>query len=202
MTTEIQQNRYDQLLRRVGGLIGPGAKVNEVLAELFPVLEVENTTPELLALSGWRLAWSGRETLPDVGNPSSTQLFNPVDSGVIAAVTQVMVEVDGNLLLTGGINTTPLGGTPVRGVFRDSRYGGDRETTLFTDSINGLAVGIAGGWNQRVLNEILVTIRDDNGLVVLAPGSGLVFQPSGNNRRLTIAWFWRERPAEPSELNF
>jgi len=50
--TELQQNRYDQLLRRVGDLKGPGSKVNDVLQELFPTIDVENVPGELLFLMG------------------------------------------------------------------------------------------------------------------------------------------------------
>ncbi len=48
MGQELQQNRYDQLIRRVGGIIGPGSKVVEALGELFPVIDVENVPGELL----------------------------------------------------------------------------------------------------------------------------------------------------------
>ena len=38
--SQLQQSRYDQLLRRVGDLKGPGSKVNDVLHELFPMFDL------------------------------------------------------------------------------------------------------------------------------------------------------------------
>jgi len=199
--TELQQNRYDQLLRRVGDLKGPGSKVNDALSELFPMIEVEDTVPELLALGGWRLAWQSTERPAAVAAVTAHQLFNPVDSGVIAAVTGISLQSDVNTRVQGGINQTPLGGTPIRGAFRDSRFGGDRLTTLTTEHIDNLAVGVAVGWHIHAQALETYLLRDDNGLVVLAPGSGLVFQSTSINVRLTLSWYWRERVAEASELD-
>ena len=85
--TELQQNRYDRLLRRVGGLIGAKSMVNDALGELFPMLEVENVPGELLALLGTQLGWCSASLGPSVGNFNHHQLFNPADSGVVITVT-------------------------------------------------------------------------------------------------------------------
>ena len=197
---ELQQNRYDQLIRRVGGIIGVGSMVSEAIGELFPMLEVENTTPELLALSGWRTAWQSTERPALAANTSASQLFNPAGSGTIAAVTRLLIAVSPAAALQMEIEDAQIGGTPVRGLFRDSRFGGARETTLTTEHADGIAVG--GGLFLRLPNITIQDIRDDNGIVVLAPGSGLSIGTIDVNIRMTINYFWRERPAEPSELSF
>lgn len=198
--SELQQNRYDQLIRRVGGLIGPGSKVSDAISELFPMLEVENTTPELLALSGWRLAWNASEVLASVGDASGAQIFNPLGSGSLVAVTALMVRSTSDSTVTIGVTDTQLGGTPIRGRFRDSRFGGARETVATTE---GVAPAVAsGGLFLRVVGRAELVLRDDNGLVVLAPGSGLSIVLGTVNNQLTVNFFWRERAAEASELSF
>lgn len=197
---ELQQNRYDQLIRRVGGVIGVGSMVSEAIGELFPMLEVENTTPELLALSGWRTAWQSTERPAVVGDTPASQLFNPIDSGTIVAVTQVTVRADANVILSLEIQDTQLGVAPVRGLFRDSRFGGDRETTAVAGAEDNIVVG--GGLFFRITANLEIVITDDNGLAVLAPGAGLSVGSTNPNTRLTVNYFWRERPAERSELSF
>ena len=199
---ELQQNRYDQLIRRVGGIIGVGSMVSEAIGELFPMLELENTTPELLALSGWRTAWQSTERPAVGGQVSASQLFNPAGSGVLVSVTQVVASatnVSGFLNME--VTDTQLGGTPVRGLFRDGRFGGLRETTATTEHIDNVSVG--GGPRIRFeAANIPFFLRDDNGIAVLPPGFGLSVGSSFVNTILTITYFWRERAAEPSELNF
>ena len=57
--TEIQQGRYDALVRRVADLKGPGSKVNDMLEELFPVFDVEKLPSELYRLANIDLCFGG-----------------------------------------------------------------------------------------------------------------------------------------------
>ena len=197
---DLQHARYDQLVRRVGALYGGGSKVVEVLPEVFPVLELENTTPELLALSGWRLAWQSTERPAVVGQLSTSQLFNPAGSGVIVAVTHFRVRVDtANTTIQAEISPTIIGVNQVKGLFRDSRFGGNRQTTAEVSSVDNIVVG--GGLRVIVGLDDLV-ISDDNGLVVLTPGFGLSVGTQQNDILMTITYFWRERIAQESELLF
>jgi len=201
MPNELQQNRYDQLVRRVGGMIGPGSKVGEAIGELFPVLELENTTPELLALSGWRVAWNAAEAPAVAGEVSAAQIFNPAESGVLVAVTALMIQSNVVTGITIGLNEEQIGGTPIRGRYRDFRFGGLRETTATTEATDNPTL-VPGGLFIRVLAVAETVIRDDNGIAVLSPGSGLQLTTNILNARLTVNFFWRERAAEPSELSF
>jgi len=91
VTNEIQQNRYDQTLRRVTGIIGPGSKVAEVLTELFPVIDVERVPGELLILGGTDLAAGGASLDGGPGNSSEINLHNPPGSGKIITCTQILI---------------------------------------------------------------------------------------------------------------
>jgi len=197
---DLQQARYDQLVRRVGGLYGGGSKVTEVLPEMFPVLELENTTPELLALSGWRTAWQSTERPASVGDTTRSQLSNPPNSGVIAAVTMLLISSDVTTVVGAEVATVSIGGTPVRGLFRDGRFGVPRNTTLTVESVDGGTVG--GGLRLQLEGLKQFTLRDDNGIVVLSPGTRLTVGTLVFNQRLTVNYFWRERAALDSEINF
>ncbi|MEE8540006.1 MAG: hypothetical protein V3S54_09320 [Woeseiaceae bacterium] len=197
---DLQQARYDQLIRRVGALYGGGSKVVEVLPELFPVIEVENTTPELLAFLGWRLAWQNIQQNAVALQTSAVQLSNPAGSGMIASVTQIIVRTATPEILQVEVTPTLFVSAAIRGLFRDSRLGGDRATALELRSDPDIATG-AG---LRLLTEANVEshIRDDNGFCVLTPGSALQVGTVNDNVALPVNFFWRERVAEPSELNF
>jgi len=197
---DLQQARYDQLVRRVGGLYGGGSKVTEVLPEMFPVLELENTTPELIALSGWRTAWQSTERPAPVGMTSSSQLSNPAGSNVIAVVTQIICSGDVAFVFGAEIQTVSLGGVEVRGLFRDSRFGVPRNTALTVQSVDGGVVG--GGLRLQVPAADQVFLKDDNGIVVLTPGARLSVGALNDGVRLTVNYFWRERAALDSEINF
>ncbi len=200
MTTEIQTDRYSQIIRRAGAQIGPGGRVVESLTDLFPVMDVERVPPEILALGGWRTAWQSTERPGVVGQTSASQLFNPAESGIIAAVTRVDISTDANTAIQAQIELAQIGGTPVRGLFRDSRFGGNRETTLTTEHVDNVAVG--GGLHYHLVALVQLRLEDDNGVVVLLPGSGLSIGTINNDIQLTCNYWWRERSAEQSELNF
>lgn len=198
MSQDLQQARYDQLIRRVGALYGGGSKVTEVLAELFPVIEVENTTPELIALSGWRTVWQSTERPGVAAQPSASQLRNPAGSNMLIAVTQVVLRLDISSNVQMEISTATFG-TPVPGLYRDSRFGTPRNSTGQVSSADNVAVG---GGLRLLIETSPFTIRDDNGIVVLSPGANLNIGTTGNDRLLTVNYFWRERQVQQSELLF
>lgn len=196
---DLQQARYDQLVRRVGALYGGGSKVVEVLPEVFPVLELENTTPELLALSGWRTAWQSTERPAVSAQQSASQLRNPVGSGMLVAVTQILIRCSPATTIQAEISTA-LFGTPVSGLYRDARFGTPRNTAAQVSSADNIVIG--GGLRLRLLNNIQERLLDINGIVVLTPGSNLDVGTTGTDVLMTINYLWRERLAQESELLF
>lgn len=197
---DLQTARYDQLLRRVGGLYGGGSKVTEVLPELFPVLEVENTTPENLLLTGWREAWQNIEEASPAAELAAVSLTNPVDSGIIVAVEELDLRVDTvdniQMLVTDTLDTSPA----IRGLFRDGRLGGNRNTTCELRNFSNVATG-AGARLRLAANE-LVHLKPRNGICVLPPGTALQIGTTGTQLRIAVNYYWRERVALDSELNF
>lgn len=199
MHNEVQQTRWDRLIRRVAGSIGPGSRVGETLSELFPVLDVESVPGELLILAGTRLCWQSTERPPLVGSFSVSQLQNPVDSGSIVTVTRIEVMADIDHILNMEVTDTFLGATTA-GLFRDGRLGTGRETTAKVSSLDGVATG--GGIHEHLLAGVRTVFEDVNALVTLGPGQALQVGTGTQDLRLTTNYFWREREAQPSELQF
>jgi len=83
---------------------------------------------------------------------------------------------------------------------RDTRsgLGGGTTALLLQESSAG---GIPTTWGIELLANTPFHLQDQNGIVVLAPGSGITFNTAETNRTLLVSFFWRERAAEPSELN-
>jgi len=130
--TELQQNRYDQLLRRVGDLKGPGSKVNDVLQELFPTIDVENVPGELLFLMGTRIGWGGASKAAAAGKKAAIQLFNPIGSGQLVTVSTVIVTGNNTQIISWGLSTSALATNTGVPRLRDSRTG-TNEKGRFTD---------------------------------------------------------------------
>jgi len=197
--TELNQARYDQLLRRTGDLKGPGSKVKDVLTELFPVISVEDLPFELLLLAGWRRAMIHVARTAGVGDVVAGNLFNPAGSGVIAVVEHIEWRFDGTDNADIDIVQNTLTGGQTKGLFMDSRLGGDRLSTLFATTQTAIATD-AIFRRRSVANEIQF-LDDRNGLFVLSPGNAVQIGYSAvTNQNLAVTFFWRERTAEPSEL--
>lgn len=199
--TEIQQNRYDQLIRRVNNIVSPGSMVGDALNELFPVIDVEKVPLELLKLSGWRLGLGSSEQAALAANNNLAQLFNPADSGMLVTLTRVFIRT----------NTTQF----IRFTFLESPLTNDVGNVLPRDTRDGLTGGVfaqvrnvqqVGGLPAIgqifVVGDVGFDLRDQDGFVVLAPGTGIDFSTTVLNTSLQITFMWRERTAQQSELQF
>jgi len=201
LTTELQQNRYDQLLRRVGGIIGPSSKVSEVLSELFPMFDVENMPAELLILAATRTAHGGGTFSGNATMAAIFQISNPVGSNHIVTVTRVIHSSTATTTHRWGRSPAIFEGSPI----------GARE---FTDTRNPVAnqpvaeiraearVALASDANQaRVLASTPLVLENANDVVVLSPGFGWEIGEGTFNTTAFLSIYWRERVAEASELS-
>jgi len=197
--TEIQQHRYDALVRRVGDLKGAGAKVSEILTELFPTIDVENVPGELLRLMSTFMGHGGGTITAAVAENATAQLFNPAGSGKLVTLTGVHFATDADGGVRWGVSNQVRGTAISTQIFRDTR---DLAPHLPIAVVRQeSAVALASGTNQtRTLTDDDLFLTDANGVAVLAPGTGFEIGTARTNTTINYSFYWRERLAEPSEL--
>jgi len=197
---DLQQTRYDKLIRRVANIVGAGAIVTETLQEVFPVFDLENTPAELMVLGGWRLAMRGTNITPPAAQKTASQLFNPVDSGMVMVLSTVVISVSAAENIFTRLDNAPLLNSNGFGQFRDKRAG---------DPISDAAVGNTRIETPKIVTPIVtygvltsrpLILNDSNGLAVLMPGTGFTVGHQVDAVTLTVAYFWRERVLEASEF--
>jgi len=198
--TEIQQNRWDQLVRRVSNVVGGGSQVNDTLNELFPTLDVERVPLELLYLSGWRIGFGAANQPAVAAMFSNCQIFNPQGSSLLLVPTQIFIMCSAASLIRYNIVNTALT-TIGNSKQRDTRVGID-EQIIGTVNNQVTAGGQPSFGLIRTEANITFEFSDQDGLCVLSPGSGLQFATGAVNQELIISVLWRERTAEPAEVNF
>ncbi len=200
MTNELQQTRYDRLLRRVGGIIGPGSKVSEVLTELFPTLDVESVPGELLFLSGWNLGMGGGSLAAGAGNRAKFQVVNPAGSGLLVVVTRLEIASNSSQPIHLNPTATLFVTNPGTATKRDTRTGVGQTVTEVRTSID--ASTTSATYVLQNLNGSPAYIEDVNGIAVLSPGFALEIGQTATAGTLDFGALWRERTAELSELAF
>ncbi len=200
MTFEVQQTRWDRIIRRVTGSIGPGSRVSETLSELFPVLDIERVPGELLRLGGTFLAFGSTTIVGLAGEASKIQLFNPADSGQLVTVSHFEVGLNTTDTVRYGVETTALTTGVGTEVHRDTRTGAVPRPIGQIRSESAVALAPATGRILLLASRTHV-VRDPNSVAVLAPGTGLTVGMSLNAFRIDVTFFWRERVAEESELS-
>ena len=199
--TEIQQGRYDALLRRVADLKGPGSKVNDVLEELFPMFDVENLPAELYRLANIDLCMGGGSTGAVAAQAGRAQIFNPAGSGKILTVTRAGISTtvshDNRWGRRDVAHTSHLSSQ----IFRDVRHPLGNLPTGQVRTQTSAALANANGV-ARGLGSTPFEISDKNGLAVLTEGTGWEIGVDTVNVPIQFYFYWRERVAEPSEVNF
>jgi len=203
VSSPLNITRFDKMLRRLFVVVGRGAIVTTLLEDVFPVVDLFNPSPEFRALGGEHPAFGKVNRNSTEFN--EVQLFNPVGSGLIAIVEEIVVNGE---MVTGwhmAIVDTPLGSTGPFKQFRDSRLF-DQSPGLELRSGNTVAGGnVPANW--AILQDQTDTEfrfnQVDAGVAILSPGFGLSIEQDedGMNRNLRVNFLWRERAAEPSELS-
>ncbi len=200
MANDLQQTRYDQLVRRVGGIIGPGSKVAEALPELFPMIDVENVPGKLLLLGGTRLCMGRTSTAGGgAGNFGIHLLRNNAGSGVVATLTALVVGfgVGSNFNLGPTENSGTPGGTRA---FVDGRVFGEGTALITQQDNNSLVTGSLFG-TITADAQGFVYFEVPKALGIITPGNAFSVSNATANEALRVTWFWRERQALESEFN-
>ena len=165
------------------------------------MLDMENMPGELLRLSGMRLGFGGGTISGAGGTSGKAQLFNPVGSGHIVILTSAIWGLTSNSTFRWGTNSVALTTHLATQILRDTRE--ISPVRPVAQVRTQIAAALAEGTNQtRVLANQMNTLHDENSQIVLAPGTGFEMGPTTNAISMLFSFYWRERVAEPSEINF
>ena len=199
MTYEVQQTRYDRIIRRVTGSIGPGSCVSESISELFPMVDVERVPAELLLLGGTQLAMGQTRTAAAAALFAQSMLRNPAGSGNIITVTQVAIFSPTAQQARAGLTLNTLANAGTKTI-RDGRRGpaGQPVGDVLEE---GLLVAGPLFFRFQLNGTDTYILEADNALAVLPPGTAYEVSSGLANADLNVGWMWRERPAEESELS-
>ena len=194
----LQTARLENFIRRWGSIKGPGSVLSETLGDVFPILDLENLTPENQLVAGWSLVSGFATTIGVAAQTAAVQIANIAGSGLIAVVDKVIVNTQSASNVTWGLDARLLGAV-INTQNRDGRqqqFSGGlrvRGSANISARTAGLIATVAG-----VDRELEVP----NGVVVLSPGTQLTFVNSVVNDDIRVVFFGRVRIAEPSELSF
>ena len=196
----IQTARYDGLIRRLFSIKGGGSLMAETLGDAFPVIQLEGGPIELLRLSDFILGIGGLLATSGVGETNAVQLFNPAGSGKLIMPTKMLLAMSSTNVNFMGVTSVALATASV-GRQRDTREGvGARAVGQIRTGVD--ATVPVGAGRFRLTNNVPEEYTDPDGLAVLAPGTAFTVVSLSTNVTIQVTFFWRERTAEPSELNF
>ena len=201
MSNDLQTAAYDQLVRRVGGLLGGGSKVTETLSEVFPVLELEGGPVELKFLRGWRLGMGSATNAAVAANFLLFQIFNPVGSGQIIVPTRMDIWSASAQDVGYAATDVALATSVTNEEQRDTRIGVSEATVGQLRTAAQVGAPTASG-RLTLVADTVFTLTDLDGVFVLAPGTGVTFFTTVLNTDFNMSFLWRERQALDSELNF
>ena len=201
MTSPLQINRYDRLIRRLGNIVGEGAIVTGVLPDVFPTIDVEDLQTDGWGVAGWRIAFGGAAVAGAAGEKPHIQILNPTGSGVITVVEQVMWSTATTGVLSYNIHDTVLTTLQVGQRWRDRRFPTLNRPVTQVRSQSIVGAPIVSAFTLNIAANDPQIWAPPKGFMVLAPGTGFAMNHGTDATILRAQFYWRERAIEPAEQN-
>lgn len=195
----LQTARLENFIRRWGSIKGPGSVLSETLGDVFPVLDLENLTPENQLTAGWYPFFTFGTTVGVAAQTAGASLINPAGTGSIVVVDAINISVESGGNVTIG-TSLPLFTEVINSAARDTRAAARSGVARLGANANTGAQEI--GMILEVTVDIDRFLTLPNGVAILGPGSQLAVVAVTVNKNLTVGFSGRQRVAEPSELSF
>ena len=196
----IQTGRLENLIRRWASIKGSGSVLSETLGDVFPVLDLENLTPENQLPAGWHL-FSGFATVIGIAAQlTGLQLGQLAGRDSLVVVDKIIINSELAQDITYGLNLA-LFGAVTSSHNKDSR---DSQAVNATAQLRANA-NVVGSGNAGIIAVAAGVDREfevPHSLAVLGPDAALSVVSSTVDSDLTVTFIGRQRQAEPSELNF
>ena len=195
----IQTGRLENFLRRWASIKGGGSVLSETLGEVFPVLDLENLTPENQVPAGWTPFFSFVNVIGVAAQLTGASIINLAGSDIIVVVDKIVINRETSGTVTIGTQSA---------LFASVVNTRARDTRLAT-SVSQARIGANANVPAAELGMLLqVTAGADrefehpSGVAILGPGTQFAVVNSTVNDNLSVSFFGRARVAEPSELSF
>lgn len=198
---QIQGGRWDKFLRRLFPI--KDRSIAPILAsELVGQVVVQEWSTEMYKLRGDNLAVAMGAIGPIALEFSHIKIRNPQLSGNLVIVERLMITTGANLTVVAAFEGIEIAGfTPIATSFRDSR---SNSATLVGNTVAVVSTNTdlaqLGGTAVARWQVLSTDSKESAFPLVLGPGSGMIIRAATVNIGLRVTLFWRERVAEPSEL--
>jgi len=195
----LQTARLENFIRRWGSIKGGGSVLSETLGDVFPILDLENLTPENQLTAGWFLFGGNTFATGGVGDQAGCQIANLAGSGNLVVIDKLLLFSQTSQPLTMGSSNALF-----------SASAAPRNRDLRTRNLlNGMAqMGISTNAITEFFGDITVVanitreLEVPNGIAVLPPGTQFSVATTNAATFLKVGFYGRARLAEPSELSF
>lgn len=197
----MQVGRYNAILHKLLAM-KEGAPAPTLAPDILPVLVLESDRPEWAYLGGVALASAGAERAGVALQVAHLQIFNPVGSGALVIVNELVLASDNSAVIQWGVTPTAMATNETVGGAADTRLLSpiavrNVAAQIRSDSTVGLlGMSYTLGTIRVITNQGIVIPQD----VVLAPGTGLLVSNRAIAALLQVTFIWRERAFEPSEV--
>lgn len=196
----LQTARLENFVRRWGSIKGGGSVLSESLGDVFPVLDLENLTPENQLPAGWSLTQRFITVVGIAAQLTGVSVINPADSGAIVVVDKILVQSNTSQNFTYGVDL-PLFTVVTTFQNQDTRSSNQQNGSMVMGGNANVGAAFGGGF-FRALANVTFILEAPNGLAVLAPGGQFGVAGATVQTNITMSAFGRVRLAEPSELSF
>lgn len=215
MPNEITLPNWQNTVRRVFGLVGPGGNVPVLSPEIQPVVLLQPDNPEFRRLRKEALWSGGRGSSSAAGTLATGGMVNPSTSGTLAVIERVtchawsaIANLECRLLIDTEANVIarcPNVATAADSSPRDTRTlvpGAGQPGVVIR---YGAAAGALTGFVVRrfFTGNIGDPSNEEARDIVLTPGWGIYFAcvQAGAGQTVLPTFEWYERPMETAELN-
>lgn len=195
MSNELTGSRYDNLIRRVGNMQGPGSKLNELVPSGMPTFPLEGGPHELLRLARTNTYFAGVTVVNGVGLSAFVFLQNPANSGLIVTIRQFMIRMTSSSHeVSFGVRDGNTAGTQVftSNQVLDSRCPARSGAQLRTAT--GAGIGSSLLWRFSTATAFV------DWDATLLPDSEAYLELTTDSVTFHAGYVYRERIAEQSEL--
>lgn len=201
LTNEVQVGRFNGILHKLFAM-KEGAPAPVLMPELLAGIILENDRPEYHFLAGAHLGMGGISSSGVVGELSFGLLANPVDSGALVILERFYSSVTAGSTIFWQVFAGVAPGTATARNTRDTRLtinlaAGQQTGLVGTVRFGSSAVSLitaAGGMYRAVTDAYQEEL-----VVILAPGTYIIWEDNTANEGLVMHYIWRERALEPSE---